>query len=249
MLQIVKKLVSPLLRSYGKRRGLNLFYKDYKKFKKLDVNKRLPALKKDIFPCLDDKTTGTYFDSHYIYHPAWAARIVKEIDPAKHVDISSTLHFCTILSAFIATEFYDYRPASLDLDNLVSKKMDLTDLHFPTNSIESLSCMHTLEHIGLGRYGDVIDPDSDLKAIKELMRVCAINGNLIIVVPVGIEKIMFNAHRIYNASVLANYFNGFTLKEFSLITDDGRFTRNASFETAASQNYGCGCFWFIKNTN
>jgi hypothetical protein len=86
-----------------------------------------------------------------------------------------------------------------------------------------------------------------LKAINELKRVCAVKGNLLVVIPVGKKKIMFNAHRIYAPVEFTNYFDGFKLMEFSLITDDTRFIRNASFEEASEQNYGCGCYWFVKN--
>ena len=82
--------------------------------------------------------------------------------------------------------------------------------------------MHTIEHIGLGRYGDPIDYDGDLKAIKELKRVIKIGGSIIIVVPVGKPKIIFNAHRIYSYDQIISYFNGFKLKEFSLITDSNK---------------------------
>ncbi|WP_211226596.1 DUF268 domain-containing protein [Pedobacter glucosidilyticus] len=133
--------------------------------------------------CFDDNTTYTGFDRHYVYHPAWATRIVKQINPQKHIDISSTLHFCSILSAFIPVDFYDYRPAQIQLDHLKSLQADLMNLPFETDSVTSISCMHTIEHIGLGRYGDPLDYDGDIKAIKELKRVVAPGGNLLIVVP------------------------------------------------------------------
>ena len=59
----------------------------------------------DLFPCLNDDKNFIPFDSHYIYHTAWATRIIKIINPEEHIDISSTLHFCKILSAFIKTKF------------------------------------------------------------------------------------------------------------------------------------------------
>lgn len=231
----------------NKSAALKKFDEDYKNFTRLDVSKRFDTKWEDRFPCLKDNTKTTVFDAHYVYHPAWAARIVKEINPPVHVDISSTLHFCTILSAFIPVDFYDYRPAILTLPHLQSKHADLTNLSFASNSIHSLSCMHTVEHIGLGRYGDPIDPDGDIKAINELKRVCAIDGNIIFVTPVGKPKIMFNAHRIYSPEMIINYFEGFTLKEFSLVTDDRSFTKNAPLQLGAEQKYGCGCFWFEKN--
>lgn len=224
--------------------------KDYFKYKKNDSQKRFSLRLKDFYPQIRDKTKTTGFDAHYIYHPAWAARIIAKINPKKHIDISSTLNFSTMLSAFIPVEFYDYRPANLKLNNLTSGKADLTSLPFEDNSIESLSCMHTVEHIGLGRYGDPIDPDGDIKAIKELSRVLAKNGNLLFVVPIGKPRIQFNAHRIYSYDQIIKYFPDLTLKEFSLIPDnainDG-IIYNTNEYKANRQKYGCGCFWFIKN--
>ena len=222
------------------------FYKDFLKFKELDKSENLSCTWDNIYPCLNDNTENTSFDAHYIYHPAWAARTVREINPKKHVDLSSTLAFCTMLSAFITTEFYDYRPADLKLDNLLSAKADLTNLFFETNSIESLSCMHTVEHVGLGRYGDPLDPEGDIKAINELKRVVKPNGSLLFVVPVGKPKIAFNAHRIYDPQMILDAFKGFKLKNFALIDDQNSFLENAALDEAALQNYGCGCFWFVK---
>ena len=223
------------------------FKKQFILFNKLNINKRFENSWSAIYPCLNDATSLTGFDAHYVYHPAWAARVVRSTNPAKHIDISSTLHFCTMLSAFMETEFYDYRPAQLTLSGLSTGKADLTNLHFKDNSIQSLSCMHTIEHIGLGRYGDPIDPDGDLKAMKELKRVCAPNGDLLIVVPVGKKKLMFNAHRIYSAANIINEFDGFKLIDFTLITDSQDFITNADIKLADEQNYGCGCFWFKKH--
>ncbi len=106
--------------------------------------------------------------------------------------------------------------------------------------------MHTVEHVGLGRYGDPIDPVGDLKAIGELKRVVAKNGSLLFVTPVGKPKIEFNAHRIYSYEQILEYFNGLQLSEFSLIDDQGKFMQNADPSLVEKQKYGCGCFWFIK---
>lgn len=222
------------------------FYNQYDQFNRLDTDKRMSNNKEDFYPCLNDNTPTTGFDAHYVYHPAWAARIIKQINPGVHVDISSTLHFCSMLSAFVTTEFYDYRPAILNLDNLRCQRADLTNLSFPSNSIMSLSCMHTIEHIGLGRYGDRVDPDGDLKAIRELKRVCAFGGSFLMVVPVGKKRIQFNAHRIYDPFDVLTYMDGFEMRKFSLIDDSGAFTDSGDLDIAAEQKYGCGCYWFIK---
>jgi hypothetical protein len=228
-----------------------IFYiDDFIKFKRESKRESRFSIKwKDRYVQLFDKTTNTSFSTHYIYHPAWAARVLTKIKPSKHIDISSILSFSTIVSAFIPVEFYDYRPANIKLDGLISKKADLTSLPFEDNSIESLSCMHTVEHIGLGRYGDPIDPDGDIKAMKELSRVLAINGNFFFVTPIGKPKIQFNAHRIYSYDQIISYFQDLTLKEFSLIPDnaiDTGMIYNATKELSDSQIHGCGCFWFIK---
>ena len=203
------------------------------------------------FPCLFDNTKISGFDPHYLYHTAWAMRVVRKIDPKVHIDISSTLNFCTLLSAFVPVDFYDYRPAHIELDNLNCLSGDLMSLPFATNSVESISCMHVLEHIGLGRYGDPIDPWGDVKAINELKRVTAVGGNLIVVFPVGKPMIAFNAHRIYSFEQISKIFSGFDLKEFSLIPDNANeigIIKNADPELVKKQDWACGCFWFIKKS-
>jgi SAM-dependent methyltransferase len=225
--------------------------KDYIVYKDLDKSNRFTVSKSDFFPCIKDKTITTGFDRHYVYHTAWAVRVVKEIDPSFHIDISSSLYFCGLLSAFIPVKFYDYRPANLSLSGLETLKGDLHSLPFQDNSVESISCMHTIEHVGLGRYGDPIDPDGDLKAIKELKRVVKPGGSLLIVVPIGKPKIEFNAHRIYSYSQIISCFTedkDFTLEEFSFIPEkEGPMVRNADPKLSEDEHYACGCFWFKKN--
>ncbi len=109
--------------------------------------------------------------------------------------------------------------------------------------------MHTIEHVGLGRYGDPIDPDGDLKAIAELIRVLAPGGSFLFVTPVGAPRIQFNAHRIYSYDQIIGYFSGLKLEQFSLVPDNGvqrGLIADATKEMADAQAYGCGCFWFKK---
>ncbi len=215
----------------------------------LTTTPRFPLRKRDWFFCLNDATSDTPFDPHYTYHPAWAARVVARSMPKKHIDIASTLKFCTLVSAFIPVEFYDYRPANLKLSNLVSKFGDLYALPFTDNSVESLSCMHTIEHVGLGRYGDPVDYDGDIKATKELARVLAPRGTLIFVTPVGEPRIEFNAHRIYSYEQALALFPELTCTEFSLVPDayqDTGIIEHADPALVAKQRYACGCFVFTK---
>ncbi|MFA5421059.1 MAG: DUF268 domain-containing protein [Patescibacteria group bacterium] len=230
------------------------FWRDYFKYKKENNRFKIPVI--ELWPITYDKTEYTSFDSHYVYHIAWAIRKILEIRESenieKHIDFSSSLHFCANLSAFLPVEFYDYRPARLRLSNLRSEHADLTNLeNFKDNSIKSLSSMHVVEHIGLGRYGDKIDVEGDMRAINELKRVCSIGGNILFVVPVGKERIQFNAHRIYSFNIIKNLFGeNFELKEFSLVDDNYNFLEKIDLgeavELVENQSYGCGCFWFIK---
>jgi hypothetical protein len=110
--------------------------------------------------------------------------------------------------------------------------------------------MHTIEHVGLGRYGDPIDYDGDIKAIDELKRSLSDSGDLLVVVPIASEpKIYFNAHRVYTAEQFLAYFSDLLIVEFALIPDseiDGDLVLNPSAELLARQHYACGCFWFRK---
>ena len=221
------------------------FFGEYRRFKKLSDD-RFSVKLKDIYPCLKDKTSITPFDQHYIYHPAWAARVLARTKPAYHVDISSKLSFSTIVSAFVPVRFYDYRPADMKLSGLESAFADLNGLPFEDDSQPSISCMHTIEHIGLGRYGDVIDTKGDLKAINELKRVVKPGGDVLFVTPVGTPRIEYNAHRVYSYEQIISYFAPLQLVEFALVPDEGGFIDNADVSLAEKQHYGCGCFWFKK---
>jgi hypothetical protein len=153
------------------------------------------------------------------------------------------------VSAFVPVHYYEFRAVDLGLNNLVCASANLLALPFPTESVPSLSSMHVVEHVGLGRYGDPLDPEGDLRAAAELRRVVAEGGSLLFVVPVGRSRLRFNAHRIYSYDQVLDLFPGLDLQEFALIPDsptDGELVVPATRELADRQEYGCGCFWFTK---
>ena len=203
----------------------------------------------DCLPCLDDRTAAAGFDRHYVYHTAWATRVLARLRPAEHVDVASSLYFAALASAFVPVRYYEYRPVDLRLPGLTCGQADLLRLPFEDGGVKSLSCMHVVEHVGLGRYGDALDPDGDLKAMAELKRVLAPGGSLLFVVPVGEPRVQFNAHRIYGFDQVTRAFAGLDLAEFALVPDRKNgpaLIAPATKEQADAQRYGCGCFWFRR---
>ena len=173
----------------------------------------------DWIPVLDEDTNWTHADWDYVLHTNWAARYLAKVKPLRHVDIGSYSYFSTLCSAFVPRfEFYDVRPLGFDIPGLKCDSANLTDLHFENDSIKSLSCLHVLEHIGLGRYGDKLDAEGHIKAAKELARVLAPNGQLLIVLPMNEKpRINFNAHRILNFKQATELFAGLHLCEFTVL--------------------------------
>lgn len=198
---------------------------------------------------LDDSDPEKHFDAHYIYHTAWAARILSNRPPEIHYDFSSSLYFASIVSAFVPVVFSDYRPAKLNLAGYRGLQCDLLNLQFNNESLDSISCMHVLEHIGLGRYGDTLNPSGDISACNELQRVAKQGARVLVVVPVGHARIEFNAHRIYQFEQVLEMFWDCSLTSCSLLPDDSScgLLPNAAPALFNEQRYGCGCFEFRKN--
>lgn len=225
------------------------YLRDYYHFSGLyaKTDRRLPFRYKDRNPRIAEKNQVAGFDRHYLYHTAWAARIVARRKPARHVDISSNLYFSALVSAFVPVELYEFSPPELQLDNLSIRQGTLSKLPFADQGVDSISCMHVVEHIGLGRYGDALDPDGDRKAIAELMRVVAPGGMLLFVVPVGRPRICFNAHRMYGFFDIPAYFDELRLVESALIPNNARYgglLKNPDRDQA--ETAGCGCYWFSR---
>lgn len=251
----IAKRIPPVTFAYRKTRDFLRYLKfrsDFETFGRMMSvrGERFPLRWKDRKPCIGDAASTHDFDRHYVYHPAWAARILAKTRPESHVDISSTLGFSAMLSAFMPVHYCEYRTVDLKLSNLSVSSASLLQLPFADGSVASLSCMHVIEHIGLGRYGDKLDPDGDLEAIAELKRILAVGGTLLFVVPVGKPTIEFNAHRVYSYEQVLDCFSGLELRQFSLIPDNGNDGGLVPFslkDTVDAQRYGCGCFWFVKN--
>jgi SAM-dependent methyltransferase len=231
------------------RRALGVFnlpryFSDRSRFVRLG-NERLSW--KESHPCLTDRVKHSPFDPHYFYQSYWAAGKIAQRMPRFHVDIGSHVLFAGVTSAFVPTFFMDYRPLQAFTGGLVPLAGDLKYLPFADASLRSLSCLHVIEHIGLGRYGDHLDPDGSVKAAKELVRVLALGGRLILSTPVGQERIQFNAHRIFSPEKVREMLNPLIMVDFAYVDDARNFHVHASLDLASKCSYACGLFEFERS--
>jgi hypothetical protein len=202
----------------------------------------------DLYPCLFDLgSTSQSGRGHYFYQDIWALSRIVENLPVKHIDVGSRIDgFSGQLSAFCAVEYIDIRAVDLGLDNLKMTEGSLLNLPFSNFTIPSLSCLHVIEHIGLGRYGDELNVHGSQMAAKELVRVLSPGGRLLVGIPIGRERVSFNAHRVVSPHTVLNWFSELSLVEFSAVNDKGRFVRNAKINDFLDQDYACGLFQFER---
>lgn len=200
----------------------------------------------DLRPCLSDQISHTPFDPHYFYQAAWAARHLAEAKPSLHIDVGSSIAMISVLSAYVPLIFVDYRPLQAKLFGLSAVAGNITSLPFADASIQSLSSLHVIEHIGLGRYGDPIDPCGSFAALCELERVLARGARLYLSTPIGRERVCFNAHRVFSPRTILNKLQSLRLVSFAFVDDAGNFENSLDFAKTDSFSYGCGMFVFTK---
>jgi hypothetical protein len=202
----------------------------------------------DTYPCLFDRTPTTRVDSHYFYQDIWAFKRISRLKPKLHVDVGSSVSFVGFLTAVTKVHFVDIRPLDVcNVDNLECMKGSILDMPYEDACLESISCLHVAEHIGLGRYGDSLDPHGTKKAAAELSRCLARGGNLFFSVPVGKPRLCFNAHRIHSPKQILTYFEDLKLLEFSATDDNRKFMQSIDVDILENSRYACGMFWFTKD--
>lgn len=185
---------------------------------------------------------------HYFLQDIWAARYVHDRHLTHVVDIGSRLDgYIAHLLTFCRVTYVDIRPLDILVDNLKFVSGNIISLPFDDGSVSCLSSLHVIEHIGLGRYGDPVDPEGHLKAAREIQRVLAPGGTLILSTVLGQERLCFDAHRIFDPKTVHSMFDDLTLETFCLIDDMGyKVIENATFEAVKACIYGCGMFVFKK---
>jgi hypothetical protein len=208
------------------------------------------------FPCLTDKGGEAGIgNGQYFHQDLLVARRIFARNPRRHVDVGSRIDgFVAHVASFRAIDVYDLRPLSISIPNVTFFQMDL--MNPPPDQVaicDSLSCLHALEHFGLGRYGDRLDPYGYKTGFANLARMLEPGGMLYFSVPIGPQRIEFNAHRMFGLRHLLDLVaqNGLTVETFSYVGDDGRLTSNvaltpALIDTTCGVWNGCGIFELRK---
>ncbi len=202
---------------------------------------------RDLSPILTDYTTEAGVASgDYFVQDLWAARRIYERQPARHVDVGSRVDgFVAHVLTFMPVTVVDIRPLTSAVEGLTFVQADARDLSaFADGSVESLSSLHAVEHIGLGRYGDAVDAAGWKTAIRELVRVLAPGGRLYFSVPVGRERVEFNSQRVFAPSTIIEAFQPLPLAAFACVPVDGMLHRDLTPDEAGRLEYACGLFEF-----
>ncbi|MDQ8205604.1 DUF268 domain-containing protein [Pelagicoccus sp. SDUM812003] len=237
-------------------RSLPWYLRDY--FKIRSQSKSQPVKIRFTFPYpkLRDKDTesGTT-RSHYFHQDLLVAQYIFSEAPKRHIDIGSRIDgFVSNVASFRKIEVLDIRPTKQSIPNITFIQSDLMrPNHALKDSTDSISCLHAIEHFGLGRYGDPIDIDGTKKGLSNILELLKANGTLYLSLPIGSERIEFNAHRVFNAITPIKLLEGkCTLTSFSYVNDQGDLIKpenpnTVDFEMSFGCEYGCGIYTFTKN--
>ena len=165
--------------------------------------------------------------------------------PGVHVDVGSTLLAMAVIAQYVDVILVDIRPLSINLPGLSFRKGTLLDLPFASDSVESISSLNVVEHVGLGRYGDPLDPRGTDKACAELTRVLGRGGSLYVATPTQRDaRTYFNAHRTFSPDNFIQNFRTLSLAEERYATETGLLDRE-QYERAGVP-YAYGCYHFVK---
>jgi SAM-dependent methyltransferase len=227
---------------FKKTGALISFFRSYSKYKRLLENKNFLLQTRDLYPRLFDNTKKTLIDPVYFYQDTWCAGKIFSAKPKQHYDVGSSVEMVGILSQFVPTIMIDIRPLPVTLPNLSFSEGSVLSLPFADNSIEFLSSICVIEHIGLGRYGDSLDQYGSEKAAQELIRVLLRGGSLYISVPIDKENVVyFNAHRAFTREYVLKLFKLLTLVEEKYVYGSLIFDKYEK-----ERGFGTGLFHFKK---
>lgn len=207
-------------------------------------------------PCLHDRSdAGGVASGHYFHQDLLVARRIYERSPTRHIDVGSRVDgFVAHVATFREIEVFDIRPVESKAAHIKFVQQDIMNARPELAGIcDSLSCLHALEHFGLGRYGDEVDADGYKRGFDSLTNMVQSGGILYLSVPVGAERIEFNGQRVFGIRRVHDLFkNRFELLSFSYVDDKGDLNENVpisadDIECDLDLNYGCGIFELRKH--
>jgi len=227
------------------------YNKDYKKFVKLaGTNSEFPI--KDNYPCLYDKTDEAGDNhSHYFIQDLYVAQLIHNSNPVRHVDVGSRIDgFVAHVASFRKIELIDVRKLDSTIKNVIFTQADLMDeKSIPYDYCDSVSSLHALEHFGLGRYGDHIDPMGHIKGFNNIAKMLKKGGKFYFSVPFGRQRIDFNAHRVFGMPYLVSLVTEkFDIFSFSYIDDSSILHTEVELNPdIIDRSFGCdkGCAIFV----
>jgi len=237
-------------------RGFPWYVSDYIKFKAQKKNNH-SFNKVEFLPALNEKYQAAgEVKGHYFHQDLLVAQKIFDNNPLVHIDIGSRLDgFVAHVASFRKITVLDVRDLKQTTENIYFQQLDLMD--DPSidwvESCDSLSCLHALEHFGLGRYSDPINYDGHLVGLTNMIQFLKPGGVFYLSVPIGFQRIVFNAHRVFSVGYVVNQLNeSFDLNSFSYVDDNGDLHKNIPLDEIDLENsfncaYGCGIFEFIKN--
>ena len=192
---------------------------------------------------------------HYFHQDLLVASFIHEAKPTRHIDVGSRIDgFVAHVAAFREIEIVDVRPlGDCGHRNIRFLRADLMDeQNAPEEIADSISCLHAIEHFGLGRYTDPIDPVGHLKGYANLVRMLKPGGTLYISFPIAAQThTCFNAHRVFEPKEILSWPTGgckLELMRFDHVDDAGELHHDIDLATSKlAPVYGCGIYVFRKS--
>ena len=207
-------------------------------------------------PCTTDwyESSGNV-QSPYFLQDLYVARKIYEANPCRHVDVGSRIDgFVAHVASFRCIEEIDIRPNPAKIPHVIFRQADFMK-ELPKELIgccDSASCLHALEHFGLGRYCDMLNPDGYLVGLENLWRLLKPGGKLYLSVPIGPTRVEFNSQRVFSVAYAVRILSDrFAIKEFSYIDDacvlhDNVDLTPGDIENSFGCSCGCGIFILVK---
>lgn len=203
-----------------------------------------------LMPILADyKAAAGEAKGHYFHQDLLVASLIHTASPVRHIDVGSRVDgFVAHVASFRRLEIFDVRPLRVVHPHIQFVQRDLSapgdDLREIT---DSLSCLHALEHFGLGRYGDPIDPDGHLKGFATLASMVKPGGIFYLSVPIGAPGVFFNAHRVFAPTDVLGWARGdFELIRFDYVDDAGDLHQDQNLHATPPLEFGLGLYSLRK---